>query len=376
MNARLRRFGVRLFLSYLLVIGVGALTLLVAGSLLAASFFEGRLHEMRGIGMGGMSGIMGEELRRAFADSVQAAFLLAAAATVLAAGIAAAIVGRRLLRPLEEVRAATHRLAAGDYRHPVPVPPETELAALADDVNALAQALATTERRRIRLIDEVAHELRTPLTTIEGYMEGLIDGVLPPNEETFAAVADEAARLKRLADDLSQLSRAEEGTFRLELRDVDLMAVAARAAERLRPQFDDRGVDLDVAAGPPLPVRVDPDRLAQVFTNLLGNALVQTPRGGSVSVRGGEEGPSAFVDVVDTGVGIPPDKLERIFDRFYRLRGVAGESTGRGIGLTIARGIARAHTGDLRASSAGLGQGARFRVTMPLARPDTASDRP
>jgi histidine kinase len=374
MNATLRRFGVRLFLSYLLVISVGALTLLVAGSLLAASFFEGHLQRMGGIVMGGMTGPMGAELRRAFADSVGAALLLAVGATVLAAGIAAALVGRRLLRPLEEVRLATHRLAAGDYRHRIPLPPETELAALASDVNALAQALATTERRRIQLIDEVAHELRTPLTTIEGYVEGLIDGVLPPSDETFAAVADEAARLKRLAEDLSQLSRAEEGTFRLELQDVDLMAVAARAAERLRPQFDDRGVNLDLASGPPLPVRVDPDRLAQVFTNLLGNALVQTPEGGAVSIRGGEEGRSAFVDVVDTGAGIPPDELERIFDRFYRLRGFAGESTGRGIGLTIARGIARAHTGDVVASSAGLGRGARFRVTIPLARPATASD--
>lgn len=376
MSARLRRFSVRLFLSYLLVISVGSLTLLVAGSLLAASFFEGHLHQMGGIVMGGMSGAMGEELRRAFADSVQAALLLAVAATVLAAGIAAALVGRRLLRPLEEVRRATHRLAAGDYRHRVPVPPETELAALAHDVNALAQALATTERRRIRLIDEVAHELRTPLTTIEGYMEGLIDGVLPPSEETFAAVADEAARLGRLAQDLSLLSRAEEGTIRLELQDVDLMAVAAQAAERLRPQFEDRGLELEIPAGPRLPVRGDPGRIAQIFTNLLGNALVQTPEGGAVSIRGGMDDPSAFVDVVDTGVGIAPDELERIFDRFYRVAGGPGEGSGRGIGLTIARGIARAHGGDLRASSAGLGQGASFRVTMPLAHPHKASDRP
>ncbi|MEO6059362.1 MAG: ATP-binding protein [Candidatus Limnocylindria bacterium] len=368
MNAILRLFGVRLFLSYLLVIGVGALTLLVTGSLLASSFFEDHLHQMGGAGMGGMGGAMGAELQRAVADSVQAALLLAVVASVLAAGVVAALVGRRLVRPIEAVRAATHRLAAGDYRQRVPVPPEFELAALAEDVNALAQALATTESKRIQLIDEVAHELRTPLTTIEGYMEGLIDGVLPPSEETFAAVADEAARLKRLAEDLSQLSRAEEGTFSLTLRDVDLAEVAARAAERLRPQFEDRGVNLELAAAPPLPVRVDPDRLAQVLTNLLGNALVQTPAGGMVSIRGGLDGAWAWVDVADTGQGIPPEELERIFERFYRVGGGADTRPGRGIGLTIARGIARAHEGDLRASSVGLGQGATFRVTLPLAR--------
>jgi histidine kinase len=368
MSSILRRFGVRLFLSYLLVISIGSLTLLVAGSFLAFSFFEGHLHQMGGAGMGGMSGAMGAELQRAFSASVQAALLLAVAAAVLAAGVAAALVGRRLLRPVEEIRAATHRLAAGDYRQRVPVPPDTELGALAEDVNALAQALATTERKRIQLIDEVAHELRTPLTTIEGYMEGLIDGVLPPSEETFAAVADEAARLKRLAEDLSLLSRAEEGTFRLELRDVDLGEVAARAAERLRPQFEDRGVNLELAAALPVPVRVDPDRLAQVFTNLLGNALVHTPEGGLVSIRGGLDGAWAWVDVADTGRGISAEELERIFERFYRVGGGAAEGTGRGIGLTIARGIVRAHEGDLRAFSPGLGQGATFRVTIPSAR--------
>lgn len=368
MNSTWRRFGVRLFLSYLLVIGVGSLTLWVAGSLLAPTFFEGHMHRMDRTGMGGLGGAMGAELQRAVSASVQAALLLAVAAAVLAAGVTAALVGRQLLRPVEAIRAATHRLAAGDYRQQVPVPPDPEMGALAEDVNALAQALATTERKRIQLIDEVAHELRTPLTTIEGYMEGLIDGVLPPNEETFAAVADEAARLKRLAEDLSLLSRTEEGTIRLELQDVDLAKVAARAAERLRPQFEDRGVGLEVAAGPSLPVRVDPDRFAQVFTNLLGNALAHTPEGGLVSICGGLDGAWAWVDVADTGRGIPPEELERIFERFYRAGGGAAEGKGRGIGLTIARGIARAHKGDLRASSSGLGQGATFRVIIPLAR--------
>jgi histidine kinase len=371
-----RRFRVRLFLSYLLVIGVGAVTLLVTGSLLASTLFDSHLHRMDRGGMGVMDWMgpaVVAQLEQAFADSVRIALLVAVGAAVLAAGAVAALVGHRLVRPLEAIRAATHRLAAGDYEQLAPVPPEAELAALAEDVNALAGALATTERKRLQLIDEVAHELRTPLTTIEGYMEGLIDGILPPTEETFAAVADEAARLKRLAEDLAQLSRAEEGTISLNLRDVDLAEVAGRAAERLRPQFDDRGVRLEVAAAGPLRVRVDPDRLAQVLPNLLGNALVHSDKGGMVSVSSGHDGVWAWVAVSATGQGIAPEELERIFERFHRVSSGSAQGSGRGIGLTIARGIARGHRGDVRASSSGLGRGATFRVTIPLASERRAS---
>lgn len=364
-----RHLRVRLFLTYLLVITVGALTVLMVVSLLASSFFEGHLGRM-GMGPGPMTDMMEsgrQELVDAFAASVGTALLVGAGAAVIIAGLAAVLLGRYLLGPLEAVRAATRRLAAGDYREPVPVPSEVELAALARDVNALAQALAATEERRVRLLSEVAHELRTPLTTIEGYMEGLIDGVLPPTGETYAAVADEAGRLKRLADDLALLSRAEEGVIPLQLVDTDLGEIAARAAERLRPQYDDQEVDLLVDTGTSLPVRADPDRVAQVFTNLLGNALTHTPSGGSVTVRGGQEDGTAWVEVADTGRGIPPEELERIFERFHRAPGGGGES-GRGIGLTIARSITRAHGGEVTAVSQGVDHGATFRVTIPLRR--------
>lgn len=365
-----RHLRVRLFLTYLLVITVGALTVLMVVSLLASSFFEGHLGRM-GMGPGPMAEMMEsgrQELVDAFAASVGTALLVGAGAAVLTAGLAAVLLGRYLLGPLEAVRAATRRLAAGDYREPVPVPSEVELAALARDVNALAQALAATEGRRVRLLSEVAHELRTPLTTIEGYMEGLIDGVLPPTGETYAAVADEAGRLKRLADDLALLSRAEEGVIPLQPEDTDLGEIAARAAERLRPQYDDQEVDLVVdIIGLSLPVRADPDRIAQVFTNLLGNALTHTPSGGTVAVRGGQEDSKAWVEVADTGRGIPPEELERIFERFHRAAG-GGAEAGRGIGLTIARSITRAHGGEVTAASQGVGHGATFRVAIPLRR--------
>lgn len=365
MNAT-RHLRVRLFLSYLLVIAVGALAALVVTTLLAPSFFHDHLQRM-GRGPSGMGRMMTSEIDDAFASSLQTALLVGVGLSLVGAGLMAIFAGRRVLRPLDDVREATRRLAAGDYEHRVPVPTEVELAALAADVNSLGETLDRTEHRRVELIGEVAHELRTPLTTIEGYMEGLIDGLLPATEETFYAVADEAARLKRLADDLSLLSRTDEQALALELQDADLAAVVTRTAERLRPQFEGRGVELNlVTTDLPIPARIDPDRISQVITNLVGNALTHTPAGGTVTVTTGTGDHTAWVDITDTGRGIHSDELGRVFERFYRGAEDRG-SPGRGLGLTIARGIARAHGGDIAASSPGPGYGSTFRVTLPAA---------
>ncbi|TFH19685.1 MAG: HAMP domain-containing histidine kinase, partial [Acidimicrobiales bacterium] len=278
------------------------------------------------------------------------------------------------LRPIDELRAATRRMADGDYSAKVPVPAETELASLANDVNELGAHLATTEQRRTRLLGEVTHELRTPITVIRGQTEGLIDGVVTPSPEVYAAIADEAARLQRMVDDLTLLSRADEGSLEIHLADLDLASVAAAAAERLRPQFDYADVALVVEASNqpgPLPVRGDNDRLNQVLSNLLGNALGHTPASGTVTLRTGVDRSMAFVDVIDTGPGVPAAELERIFERFYRRPADSVPTSrsmraGRGIGLTIARSLARAQGGDVVASSAGSGNGATFRLTVPL----------
>jgi signal transduction histidine kinase len=359
-----RRLHTRLFGSYLVVIAVGALTILVLAALLTPSLFQQRLGRM-GRGPGGYGSGTSTQLHKALTDSLDIALVAGVGAALIAAGAVAALLGRRFLRPIDAVRAATHRMATGDYDQQVPEPAEEELAGLARDVNALGMALAETERRRARLIGEVAHELRSPLTTIRASMEGLIDGVLAPSEESFVAIADEAARLQRLADDLNLLSQAEEHAIPLRLEASDLAELASRAAERLRPQFDLEEVALRIEPSPLLPVQVDPDRIAQVFTNLIGNALTHTPPGGAVTIRGGVERSAAWIDVADTGPGVPPGEVDRIFDRFYRIPNPS-HPAGRGIGLTIARGIARAHGGDVTIASRRPGAGATFRVTVPL----------
>ena len=297
-------------------------------------------------------------MRSAFLSALTTALMFGTLASVIAAVLAAVLVTRRLVRPLNAVRTATRLIAAGRYEASVPVPREPELAGIAGDVNTLAARLADTETRRTKM--------RTPLTALEGYVEGLIDGVFAPEPEVLGAASDELRRLRRLADDLSALSRAEERRLELRFADADLADLARRAAGLLAPQFSDGDVTLTVAGTGPLPVQADSDRVTQVLTNIIGNALAATQAGGSVTVETRVKAPLAQVVVTDTGVGLAEADLERVFERFYRAPGQPRRSAGSGIGLTIARNIARAHGGDVTAASAGPGGGAAFTLTLPL----------
>jgi signal transduction histidine kinase len=363
------RLPLRLFLSYAAVAVIGAVVAYLTVRLLAPALFDHQVGMMNGSGNGmgmGLGAATQTGMHDAFQSALNTALIVGVVASVATAVVVAWFVTRRLMRPLDAVRTATRQIAEGRYRVSVPLPSEPELAALATDVNTLAAALADTETRRIRLLGDVAHEMRTPLTALDGYVEGLIDGVFAANPDVFGALSDELRRLHRLANDLSSLSRAQEHGLDLHPVDADLADLARRAAARLAPQFQDAQVTLTVNADPVLPVRVDPDRIAQVLTNLLGNALLATPAGGTVTVtarpgaRGGE------IVVTDTGVGLSEQDVERVFERFYRAPGQGRRSAGSGIGLTIARGIARGHGGDVTASSAGTGQGASFTLCVPL----------
>lgn len=195
----------------------------------------------------------------------------------------------------------------------------------------------------------------------------MLDEVFPLSAETLQPVAAELHRLRRLADDLSALSRTDENLLDLRTEVIDLSPLVEQSAERMRPQFDEAGVQLTVT-GAPAPIRVsgDPDRLAQVVTNLLGNALRAAGPGGAVEVRTGHEHGLAEVQVIDDGEGLAREDLQRVFERFYRVRNRRGDhSGGSGIGLTIARGIVRARGGDITAASGGPATGATFTVTLP-----------
>lgn len=302
------------------------------------------------------------EIQEEYDKALTGALVVATAIGLVIALALGFLFTRRLLSTLNEVKDGASRLASGHYGTRVPLPKETELADLAQSVNKLGDSLHRTEQTRARLVSDLAHEIRNPLTTIEGYMEGLIDGVLPASRETYQAVAGEAHRLKKLTRDLSTLSKAQEGAIEYNLVDDDLGDVTMRVVDALGPQYEANDVALDVDLDSPLPVTVDTGRIAQALTNLLGNALAHTPPDGSVTISGVTVEGLCTIAISDTGAGIPESHLETIFERFTRLD---REQPGTGIGLNIARTLVRAHGGDIRAVSAGPGRGSTFTLELP-----------
>ncbi len=357
------RLPVRLAGAFLAVLAVGTLASLVTVRVLAPQLFDRRMGMSNGRMMGGEFGANGT--RDAMIAALNQSLLVGALIAAAIAGVVAVVLARGVLRPLDQVRAAAQLIAAGRYDVRVPQPGEPEMAALAEDVNTLAAALAGTEARRMQLLGEVAHEMRTPLTGLSRYVEGMVDGVFRADEPTLTAMTEDLRRLRRLADDLSALSRSDEGRLELALAPIDLADVVRRTCDRLAPQLAERGVQLDVRAPGPLPVTADTDRIGQVLTNLLTNAARATGQG-TVTVLAAGSGGTASVSVADHGVGLAaggPGAGVRALLPGARRRAREGS----GIGLTIARGIARAHGGDLVAHSAGPGQGATFTLTLPSA---------
>jgi histidine kinase len=303
----------------------------------------------------------------AFRGAVGQALFVAALTATLIGLLAALLLIRQVLRPLRAIAAGSRRIAAGHYAERVAVPQSDELAALAESFNQMAAALEQVEAQRVALIGNVAHELRTPLTSLEGYLEGLVDGVIPDDPASFATMQHEVRRLRRLVDDLQTLSRVEVGQVELRIAACDLGALVERIVAQLRPQLIDSDLTLAVETAP-VQALADPDRVAQIVINLVGNAIRYTPSGGAITVRVGSDADSARVDVIDTGIGIPAAALPFLFERFYRVDpSRARTSGGSGIGLTIARHLAWAMGGELTAASPGPGAGSTFTLTLPRA---------
>jgi signal transduction histidine kinase len=365
----------KLFFSYIVVALIGLAVLVTSTALVAPANFSRQMH-MRGPGQGAGQGMMQQrmavldaELEASFRESVINALALAGIAAVLAAGAISWLVSNRIVSPLQALADLSRRIAGGHYEQRLHLDTNDELAELVESFNQMAASLAETETMRQQLLGDVTHELNTPLASIKGYMEGLQDGVLPATPETFQLVHREAARLQRLVQDLQQLSQAEAGQMELHINACDPHEIITPVVERMRPQFQDKGIALRAALPDDLPtVRADSDRAAQVLTNLLGNALQYTPAGGEVTVAAAGEDQHVRFTVADTGVGLAPDDLERIFQRFYRVdKSRSRASGGSGIGLTVARHLVAAQGGALHAESAGTGQGSRFVFTLPLA---------
>ena len=369
----------KLLLSHSVAVLVGVVTLLVAASMLGPDLFAGRMAQMMGNGMGammgsarGMTAAMESDLDAAFRTSLTQALVIAALAAALVAVVVSAFVARQIVRPIEQMLRATRRIAAGHYAERVPIAAANagdELARLAESFNDMASSLEQAERRRLELVGDVAHELRTPIATLEGYLEGLLDEVIEPSAETWARLHDEAGRLRRLVDDLQELSRVEARQVSLLVRPTAPSAVVDAAISRLRASYEDKGLALRTKVSPSLPkVLADADRSVQILTNLLSNALRYTPSGGTVEVTAEVTDDGVAFHVQDTGIGFAPELRDRLFERFYRVDKSRSRALGgSGIGLTIAKALVEAMGGRIWAESAGPGRGSCFSFTLPRA---------
>ncbi len=362
-----QRLAWKFFLSYLVIILVGVVVLSGTAQLHTGAALDRHLNEMED--RFGNDPALAADLDANFHAAVNEILTVAALAALVAAAVVSLFTAQRIVQPVQAMMRASRHIADGDYHQRVQVTSQDELGTLARDFNQMALALEQTERRRMALVGDVAHELRTPLSSIKGVMEGLIDGVLPAEPRTFSSVQREVTRLQRLVQDLQELSRAEAGQIPLDMRAVAPGDIIRAAAERLRPQFEDKGVDLDLDLSPKLPqVRVDSGRVIQVLLNLLGNALQHTPCGGRVVVAAWREADEVVFAVKDTGVGISPEHLSHVFERFYRVdKSRSRVGGGSGIGLTIAKHLVEAHGGRIWADSPGLGQGTVFSFSLPFA---------
>ena len=298
--------------------------------------------------------------------------LAAGAASVIAALLLAALLAETLSRPMRRIRLAAERIGQGDLETRVDPAGDPELRAVAQALNRLAETLDREEEIRKQTVADLAHELRTPVNGLLARIEAAQDGVIV-GPENLEAMHDEAVRLTRLLDDLTRLADAEQPGLLLEKHVVDLAEVARASADSFVLRFADAGIDLQLDTQP-VWIEGNADRLDQVVSNLLSNALRYTGDGGVVTVRVGRVGQQAILDVADTGPGIAPDDLRHIFTRFWRGdRSRSPATGGTGIGLAIVRELVRAHDGRIDVDSV-LGEGTRFRVTFHAV--DRPSNRP
>jgi signal transduction histidine kinase len=353
----------RLLLANLIVAAVAIGTVLVGVSLIGPGYFQ----EAMGHGPDDPAGeVMDELTLMAFRDAVATALLAATATALVTAVIVSLALATRIAEPVIRLASAARRIASGRYAERVPVEGAGEVADLAASFNHMSGSLETTERRRVQLVGDVAHELRTPLTTIDGYLEGLEDGVIEATPETFALLRGETRRLTRLVGDLSELWRAEARQLPLNIDRVPLADVAAEVVGRFTPLAAQNSVSLRVEVDTDLAALADRDRVVQILGNYLSNALRYAPGGTEIVIRARPVPAGVELSVSDQGRGLSPEEVSQVFERFYRLDAARTRPEGgAGIGLAIVRALAEAMGGRAWADSPGPERGSTFHVALP-----------
>ena len=311
-----------------------------------------------------------------FGNALAAPLIQAGLVGIVFAVILAALISRMIAKPLQRLALAATDVARGDYDVHVPATGPPELRSVANSFNHMtAEVLAANTAQR-DFLGNVSHDLKTPLTSIQGYAQAIMDGAADDPQAAAQIIHEEAGRLNRMVVELTGLARLQAGRLSLKTEPIDMAQLVDGVAQSLRMVAEKQGIELVLSSQPAPRIAGDGDRLAQVLINLIGNALKFTPAGGRVEIETARQGPGARVDIRDNGIGIPPDELPRVFERFYQVDKARGPQRGTGLGLAIAREIVEAHGGRITAQSRGRDQGAAFRVWLPAADSRDGVDAP
>jgi two-component system, OmpR family, sensor histidine kinase BaeS len=323
-------------------------------------------------------GYLGLAPRRDLADVNQLRFVrkqklamfLIAGLMLLVSALLALPLASRMVRPIRSLAQATRKMAAGDFAIRVSDGRSDELGQLARDFNSLALALDKNEQTRRQWIADISHELRTPLTVLRGEIEALQDGVRQPTPQSIDSLHGEVLRLGRLVDDLYQLALSDVGALTYRKTEVPLLELLDRAIEPLKAEFSRKGIALHFESprntGPML--FSDPERLHQLFGNLLENSLKYTETEGQLDIRLETEDDAAVIHFSDSAPGVTDAELDKLFDRLYRVENSRNRHTGgAGLGLSICRNIVEAHEGTIAARPSPLG-GLWITVRLPITR--------
>ncbi len=356
----------RLLAAQAIVLIAGAATTAVVAAVVGPPLFREHLH-LAGVPMDSPEEVHAEE---AYGYATVMSIGGALAVSALAALAVSFYVSRRLQRSITEVASAATDVAQGNYEIRVSPPGlGDDFDALSTAFNKMASRLQAVDSTRQRLFGDLAHEIRTPVAVLEAYIEALEDGVRTLTPQTAAMLRDQTRRLVRFSDDVAALAKAEESSVSMSYTTIDVDRLTRQCVAATQERYDIKGVALRLRLQKALPpLWADEQRLSQVLGNLLQNALRHTPSGGSVEVSCIRDGDRLRITVADTGEGIAPEHLTRVFERFYRADSARDrEHGGAGLGLAIAKALVEAHSGTISVASSGPGAGATFTIDLPTA---------
>lgn len=354
----------RLLLAQTLVLLAGGLTTGLVAAVVGPPLFRDHLH-MAGVPANSDEQIHAEE---AYRSATAISIAIATTVAVLTAFVVTAYLSRRLQRSISEVSAAASAVAQGHYGIRVTAPRlGEEFDELAIAFNEMAERLQSVDSTRRRMFGDLAHEIRTPVAVLEAYLEAVEDGVKNLDSQTITMLREQTGRLVRFSADAAALAQAEEVGATIDPDWVDADNLVAAVSAAYADRYAAKNVALHTRADDAGRLFADRQRMAQILSNLVDNALQYTPAGGHVTLTAARLGPEMVFSVADDGEGVSAEHLPHLFERFYRADFARDRvHGGSGIGLAIVKAFTEAHGGHVTAASRGLGQGCTFTVAVPV----------